>query len=289
MSLAFKKDVIKRFRQHAPIGEIERAARAYLFDLVQNKKFVPYGIDGLMAVVEDFLFDDLRKKVDNAMARNADHFKVIEEFSGSITEFNRFQILSYVETNQVMSRVDTKLMKIATENQSVHLDEIEEKTRRNIGLLCAIPLPPHIQTLDFLFDRWTVRKEVHLASLPLFFQDVSKWYQLKEYKIALDGALAKILDDENQDQLFVRMLQELWEGQNMCLTGRLARICNIFAGFDEDFSTDMPVKQKMQNLFAQLALANVNMDKKRKRARDILQEFRVPEEEWHAWLEALSE
>jgi hypothetical protein len=280
MSLEFKRDVVKRFRQKASIGEIENAARTFL-----DKKRP--GFDP-MTMVEDVLFEELRKKVDKAMVNKADHFKVIEEYEDSVTEFNMYQILSYVESNQVMSRIDTKLMKIATEDQSVHLDEIETKTRRNIGILTSFKLPHSIITLDFIFDRWTVRKQVRLNSLPLFIQDVSKWYESSsEYKAALDGALAKILLDKNQDELFVRMLQELWESRNMCLTGRLARICNIFAGFDDDFSTDMPTSQKMQNLFAQLDKSTFKTDKKLKRAKEILQEFKVPEHEWAPWLEAL--
>jgi hypothetical protein len=168
------------------------------------------GFDSLMTMVEELLFEELRKKVDNAMAKKADHFKVIEEYEYSVTEFNMFQILSYVETNQVMSHIDTKLMKIATEEQSVHLDEIETKTRRNIDLLTSIKLSKFVRTLDYIFDRWTVRKQIPIQSIPLFFHDVSKWYESSvEYKNALDGALAKILRDENQDQLFLRMLQEL--------------------------------------------------------------------------------
>jgi hypothetical protein len=274
MWVDLKKDVVRRFRQKASIGEIESTVQ-YLCDIKRAD------FEKVMETVEEFLFEELRKKVDNAMNRGANHMKVIEEYSASVTEFNMYQIMSYVEANAVMSRTDAKLMKIATEHQSVHLDEIEEKTRRNLQTLHSLP-PPEVNTVDFLIDYWSSDKYSDL-----FFRDIAKLYEIKEYKMALDGALSKILQNEHKEELLSRLKEELREGMHMCISGRLARICNVFAGFDEDFSVDMPVLQKVQNLFGKLSEQSVGLDRKLRRAREILQDYKSPVGEWAPWLEAL--
>jgi hypothetical protein len=49
----------------------------------------------------------------------------------------------------------------------------------------------------------------------------------------------------------------------------------------------MPVRQKVQNMFSKLAEQTVGLDRKLKRGREILKDYKIPGSEWAQWLEAL--
>jgi hypothetical protein len=66
----------------------------------------------------------------------------------------------------------------------------------------------------------------------------------------------------------------------------MSRIVNVFAGIDEDFSTDVPVNEKVANAFSALSRLDLPLPAKIAQGRKILLEFGVKD---FSWLDALEE
>lgn len=93
---------------------------------------------------------------------------------------------------------------------------------------------------------------------------------------------------EEQKEIFKRLLEECYEGREMCLQGKVARFVNVLSGFHPDISVGLSGKELLQERMSRLALReDVESEAKMEEGRGILRDAAIPEAEWDAWLEPL--
>jgi hypothetical protein len=89
---------------------------------------------------------------------------------------------------------------------------------------------------------------------------------------------------EVQHDAFLRMLDELYEGRNMCMDGQVARFINVLTGIHPDIRIGLSNREMLQERMARLSDLTLPYDEKVERAREILRVSEVEETEWEAWL-----
>jgi len=93
---------------------------------------------------------------------------------------------------------------------------------------------------------------------------------------------------EEQKEIFKRMLDEIYEGRDMCLQGKVSRIINILCGFHPEIQVGLSGKEMLQDRMARLAnQEGMDIELRMEEGRGILRDAAVPEEEWNVWLEPL--
>ena len=93
---------------------------------------------------------------------------------------------------------------------------------------------------------------------------------------------------EEKKEIFKRMLEEMYEGRDMCLQGKVSRIINILSGFHPHIRIGLSGKELLQDRMAKLALREgMDAELKIEEGRGILRDAAIPEEEWDTWLEPL--
>lgn len=93
---------------------------------------------------------------------------------------------------------------------------------------------------------------------------------------------------EEQKEIFKRMLEECYEGREMCVQGKMARFVNILCGFHPDIRVGLSGKELLQDRMAKLAQREgIESEARIEEGREILRDAAVPEVEWDVWLEPL--
>ena len=110
------------------------------------------------------------------------------------------------------------------------------------------------------------------------------------YKATLRGLWAKIktYEPEVRVELVKRLFEEAYEAVGLCADGHVGRLCNVFVGFDSEFSSSLSPMEYFQNNIALIA-GNIHAPQASKilQAKALMDDMKMPEEEREAWLEAL--
>jgi hypothetical protein len=69
--------------------------------------------------------------------------------------------------------------------------------------------------------------------------------------------------------------------------GHLARLCNVFAGFDDELSPPVPVTELLQQKIGAISLMDVSVEEKFRLASELFAELKVPDADQVVWREAL--
>jgi hypothetical protein len=93
---------------------------------------------------------------------------------------------------------------------------------------------------------------------------------------------------EVQHDALLRVLDELNEGREMCIAGKVSRIVNSLVGIHPDIHVGLSGKEMLQDRMSALAKrSNMDPETKMEEGRGILRDGNIPENEWEAWLEPL--
>lgn len=93
---------------------------------------------------------------------------------------------------------------------------------------------------------------------------------------------------EEQKEIFKRLLEEAYEGRDMCIQGKVARFVNVLSGFHPDIRVGISGKELLQDRMARLAQREgMDPEARIEEGRGILRDAAVPEADWEAWLEPL--
>ena len=175
------------------------------------------------------------------------------------------------------------LRAFATDSQSVHRSSVVSSVEAAIHRLLARPLAADQHTLDEA-----------LAVLPTcdLRVELQHDYNLAHgfgvpYAKVLDHVWGTLRTHEHKTDITQRFVQELTDGRGMCHTGKLTRLVNVLAGFDDAVGDLMPPAELFQSRFARLA--DRPLAEREVSARDLFREFAIPEAEQAAWLEPLLE
>jgi len=91
-----------------------------------------------------------------------------------------------------------------------------------------------------------------------------------------------------QKDALLRVLDELFEGREMCIAGKVSRFVNSLVGIHPNIHVGLSGKEMLQVRMAALAKkSNIDAEIKMEEGRGILRDAKVPENEWEIWLEPL--
>jgi hypothetical protein len=75
------------------------------------------------------------------------------------------------------------------------------------------------------------------------------------------------------------------ESVGLCCQGHISRLINIFCGFDSEFTSPVSTNELLQEKFAKIAQGD--SEDKLREAREVLEELKVPQDQWAPWIDAL--
>jgi hypothetical protein len=207
---------------------------------------------------------------------------------------------------------------IAQDSQSVHRTSVNESVMESIKVLKAIPwkhkvwpiyhdetkkkFPGGRKLFEHIFlwsDIYTRQesKEMFPKLLPILEKNgisaitnsneevfgVKPWIVI--YKTC-QWAWERPVDE--QREIFKRLLEESYEGRDMCIQGKVARYVNVLSGFHPDIRVGLSGKELLQDRMARLAQREgMKPEARMEEGRGILRDAAVPEAEWETWLEPL--
>ena len=118
------------------------------------------------------------------------------------------------------------------------------------------------------------------------FLTINTYIAHVSYQLAVDNTWHKIMKSPFKETLIQRFFEELIDGFRKCPNGKLARLANVFQGFEPTTANPTPVRQAFQHKFA--SLVNIEDQEEQLRlAMEILQEYQIPVHEHQDWLHAL--
>lgn len=175
------------------------------------------------------------------------------------------------------------LRAFAADNQSVHRGGVVSAVEAAIHRLCERPLAA---------DQRTLAEAQAVLPTAALRNELQRDFNLAHgfgvpYAKVLDHVWGVVRAHEHKAELTRRFIDEIHDGRGMCHTGKLTRLVNVLAGFDEAVGDLMPPAEMFRNRIA--LLANRPLAEREPAARDLFREFAVPEAEQAAWLEPLIE
>lgn len=188
------------------------------------------------------------------------------------------------------------LRAFANDTQSVHRSSVQNSTHKAVVALLARPALEGVETLTEIVEAFNDRTRVRWFGTnngqdvkEIAVTEVTNDYFNTEafsvrYGDVLDRVWAFIRGHEHHKTLCVRLAQEIYEGRSMCSNGKMARLVNVLAGFDETLETEAP-REVFQ--FRMAALRKQALAVREAAARELFREFNIPEEEHDVWLEPL--
>ncbi len=203
-------------------------------------------------------------------------------------------ILELRGVQEVPANVTTELGKMAHDKQNVHTQPVVKHTSKSTEILLSQTIPEEWDMRSVIESYLRRNKLVgkHKSTL----KDICKWYRTRTCRTTNDKLYAKMLDGllviiqshtTHKQELMKRLLEETSEAVGLCCEGHLARLANVMVGFDERFNPEVPVKEILQQKMALIAGKDIPVEAKVFEAYAVFQELKIPEEEHHAWIDAL--
>lgn len=210
----------------------------------------------------------------------------------------------------------SNLPSISRDNQSVHRASVNKTVIDSIKILKEVPWNPskwpilhesgkfpsvrklfeHIYLWSDIFTR-EESKELFIKLFPLIENNkISGFMNIEDEVFGIKpwAALYKVCQwtwerpPEEKKEIFKRMLEEIYEGRDMCLQGKVSRIINILCGFHPEIHVGLSGKELLQDRMSKLAQReDMDPELRMEEGRGILRDADVPEEQWNVWLEPL--
>jgi hypothetical protein len=175
------------------------------------------------------------------------------------------------------------LRAMAADTQSVHRSGVVSAVEAAIHRLCERPLAT---------DQHTLAEASAVLSSAGLRDELQRDFNLAHgfgvpYAKVLDHVWGTVRAHEHKAELERRFVQEIRDGRGMCHTGKMTRLVNVLAGFDDAVGDLMPPAELFRNRIA--LLATRPLAEREPAARDLFREFNIPADEQPAWLEPLIE
>ena len=178
------------------------------------------------------------------------------------------------------------LRAFAADSQSVHRSGVVSSTEAAIHRLLERPLAADQRTL---VEATAVLPAGGVPNLRAVLQNdynLTHGFNVPYAKV-LDHVWGTIRTHEHKAELERRFTDEIRDGFGMCQTGKMTRLVNVLAGFDEAVGELMPPAELFRNRIA--LLTDRPLAEREPAAKDLFREFAIPETEQAAWLEPLLE
>jgi len=193
------------------------------------------------------------------------------------------------------------LKAFATDEENVHRSSVQSMITESVKKLTTTTTTD-IDKATLLFNvidaadqyPWDDREDRIETIMELAIDVGSLEIQTMEKTVKYADVLAhvwsKIEDHPHEAELIKRLFEELIDGQDKCPNGKLARLFNVFEGFEDlkDTESLKPPREAFQHKFATLRHIRNRKDQQRA-ALEAFEEYKIPMEEQMAWLEALED
>jgi hypothetical protein len=175
------------------------------------------------------------------------------------------------------------LRAFAIDRQNVHRSGVLSAVEAAIHRLLERPLAA---------DQNTIAEVLAVLPTPELRDELQRDFNLVHgfgvpYAKVLDHVWGTLRAHEHKMELEHRFIDELRDGRAMCHTGKMTRLVNVLAGFDDSVGDLMPPAELFRNRLA--LLTDRPLAERESAARDLFREFAIPEAEQAAWLEPLLE
>lgn len=189
-----------------------------------------------------------------------------------------------------------ELQVLALDRQNVHTKIVVEETLKTTKIIreaAYVPEGYRWSPVGFSATPYAVTvacqlpPDVSVHLLALYSSDVAI-YDIEEgvYGKVLDSVWQYISASPHKEDLCKILKTELIDSVGMCAQGNLSRICNVLTGYLDGITVKETTAEILGRLFPPLMEINEKSERLQK-AKDILTEHNIPQEEWAVWIEAL--
>jgi len=185
----------------------------------------------------------------------------------------------------------SELKTFVADKQNIHTSIVNTQTRDTLSLLFAVPVSADQRTLSEIDDMWI---SMSLGSIAVY-QDIRMWAgksMIVEpddflYRKTLRALWAKIKTcaPDVQKELAKRLYEECRDSLGMCAQGHIARLANVFVGFDAAVKAPVSEKEIFQQKMADIGALDATTDAKIAAATRIMNEVGMGTDERQVWLE----
>jgi len=179
----------------------------------------------------------------------------------------------------------------ARDPQSVHRSSVQESLQKGLDFLMTVPITPPLDSFNEIVneymgaDLFRQKRPVCLAlALDIDTLSVQIGPQLIVYADLLNHLWAYIRGHEHKGELVKRLMEELEEGMNTCGNGKVSRLVNVLAGFEEGI-----LVADLESAFQSKMAALRSLPDRLYSAQELFREYAIPVDEQESWLQALEE
>lgn len=179
----------------------------------------------------------------------------------------------------------------ARDPESVHRSSVQDTLQQGLDLLMAIPLVPGMNAFHEILNEYisanlfrSKRPVCKALALDLDTLSVQIGVKTIVYTDLLDHLWAYIRAHEHKDALVKRLMEELEEGLDSCGNGKVSRLINVLAGFEEGLTSS-----DLQEVFQSKMAALRSLPDRLQQAQELFREYAIPVDQQTAWLLALND
>jgi hypothetical protein len=194
------------------------------------------------------------------------------------------------------------LKAFAFDEENVHRSSVQSMITQSVKQLPAASITTDIDKAALLFNvidaadqyEWIDRDDRIETMMELAIDvgglEIQTMEKTVKYADVLAHVWSKIEDHEHEAELIKRLFEELNDGRDKCANGKLARLFNVFEGFEDvkPAETSKPPREAFQHKFATFRHIP-NRKEQMKAALEAFEDYKIPIEEQAAWLEALED
>jgi hypothetical protein len=189
-----------------------------------------------------------------------------------------------------------ELQVLALDRQNVHTKIVVEETKKTIDIIRnAVYVPEGYRWSHTTFSATPyvvsvacqLPPQVSVHLLAIYSSDTSI-YDIEDgiYGKVLDSVWQYITDSPHKTDLCKILGDEIVDSVGMCAQGNLSRICNVLSGYLDGIKVKESTAETLGRMFP--ALMNIREKTERlEKAKKILMDYDVPQEQWGAWIEPL--
>ena len=179
----------------------------------------------------------------------------------------------------------------ARDPQSVHRSSVQDTIQKGLDFLMAIPVPPVMNAFHEILNEYmsanlfrSKRPICHAFAIDLDTLSVQIGTQLIVYTDLLDHLWSYIKEHRYRTELVKRLMEELEDGLDSCGNGKVSRLINVLAGFEEGIAA-IDLQEVFQTKMAALRSSPDRLHS----AQELFREYMIPVDEQESWLQALAE
>ena len=194
------------------------------------------------------------------------------------------------------------LKAFAADEENVHRSSVQSMITESVKRIPPASTATDIDKATLLFNvidaadqyPWKTREDRMETMMELAIDvgglEIQTMEKTVKYADVLAHVWSKMEDHPFEAELVKRLFEELLDGIEKCPNGKLARLFNVFEGFEDgkDTETSKPPREAFHHKFA--TFRNIpNRKDQYKAALEAFEDYQIPEEEQEAWLNALED